>query len=68
MHTSFWYGCKLQKLRLDKLYEKTGDELLAGNIDGTGASDNVLHKIGSESHQTGRLDKELYTGLTEAKG
>jgi len=47
--------------------EKSGEQLLAGNFDEIGASDNVLSKISSESHQVGRLDKDVYTSLQKCK-
>ena len=67
LHRVFQYGCKPSKLRAQKMREKSGEQLLAGNFDEIGASDNVLSKISSESHQVGRLDKDVYTSLQKCK-
>jgi len=47
--------------------DKSGEQLLAGNFDEIGASDNVLSRISGESHQVGRLDKDVYSSWQKCK-
>ena len=41
--------------------------LIAGNYDGIGKTTSVLQKIASESHQTGRMDKDVVVSLLKMK-
>lgn len=65
LHPLFKYGCKPYNFRMQKLLEKPGSELLAGNFDGLGSSDSVIRKVATESHQDGRLDKDVYVSLVK---
>ena len=59
------FACGLQpyKFYLDALINKSGSEIMASNFDGLGASNIVLRKISSESHQCDRLHKDMFECL-----